>query len=169
MTDDRFFTQEGMEHTLRHFCAYQNSIPDSINSSMGIEFISCNYAEKTAEFAFPVTDWMRNPGGVMHGGAISAALDMAMGSCTCYFSGCKLTPTISLQLNFLRPIPVGGRLHVHVRIHNCGRTMGYAMCHGVMEGKEDKSVITGNGVYHVPSGDESVFTEVLSAAMAEIS
>lgn len=170
MSQDPFFTQSAMQTALRLFTQYQCSLEGTISSTMGIEFVECDFAEKSALFAFDVTEWMRNPGGVMHGGALASALDMAMGSCTCYWAGCKLTPTVTLQMNFLRPIPVNsGRLMLLVRVHACGRTTAYATVYGYMEGREEKSVVTGSGVYHVPAGDEAVFSEIRSAAIAEIS
>ncbi len=169
MSQDLYFTQAGMDCVLRRFCQYQNDIANTLNSVMGTEYIRGDFDSKTAVFAFDVTQWMRNPGGVMHGGALSAALDIAMGSCTCYWAGCRLTPTVTLQMNFLRPIPVGSRLILECRVHSCGRTTAYATAFGYIEGREDKSVVTANGVYHVPASEDSLLSDVLSAAMAEIS
>ena len=164
---ENFFTQAGMESTLRHFTDYQNQMQGTISGCMGIQFVGCSYADKTATFAFDVDEWKRNPGGVMHGGALSTALDIAMGSNTCYWAGCRLTPTVTLQMNFLRPIFVGSRLILKTQVHACGRTTAYATVYGWMEGKEDRSVVTGSGVYHVPAEHDAI-AEVLDAAMAEI-
>lgn len=164
---EKFFTQAGMESTLRRFVEYQNNMTDTISGAMGITFVSCCFADKTAIFAFDVDHWKQNPGGVMHGGALATALDISMGSNTCYWAGCRLTPTVTLQMNFLRPILVGSRLILKTQVHASGRTTAYATVYGWMEGREDKSVVTGSGVYHVPA-DPAPIPDVLQAAMADI-
>lgn len=165
-----YFSQRGMEIALRRFTEYLGGLDGTISHSVGISFVSCDFEERSALFAFRVTDWAQDPRGGMHGGAVSAAIDMAMGSCTCCWAGCRSTPTVSMQLNFLRPIPLdAGHLMIRVQLHACGRTTAYTSAYGYLEGQEDRRVVVADGVYTIYPGEEGIMTGVLAQVMEELS
>lgn len=150
------FSQAGMERSSLKFNARINSEENdtgiSFNGLLKARYEGCNFENKTLLLSYFVEDYMRNPVGVMHGGAISAALDVAMGSLTYYMAGEFVTPTINLNVSFERPVTVGKRLFVEAKCLSCGKTMAYAVARGWLEGQEDKILVSGAGTYYTASG-----------------
>ena len=95
---------------------------------------------------------MRNPAGVMHGGAVAGALDIAMGSLTYYMCGEFLTPTINMSVAYERPVPTGKRMFVEAVCLSCGKTMAYATARAWLEGVPEKTVASASGTYFTASG-----------------
>lgn len=150
------FSQAGMERSTQKFVTRINSEDNdtgiSFNGLLKPRYEGCSFEKKSLLLSYFVEDYMRNPVGVMHGGAISAALDVAMGSLTFYMAGEFVTPTINLNVSFERPVTVGKRLFIEATCLSCGKTMAYATAKGWMEGQEDKIVISAAGTYHAASG-----------------
>lgn len=154
--EPELFSQAGMEISCQKFSHRLNSETDergpSFNVLMKSRYESCDYEQKTLILSFPVENYMRNPAGVMHGGAMAGAMDIAMGSLTFYFSGEYLTPTINMNVSYERPGIVGKRLFVESQVLSCGKTMAYATAKAWMEGQEDKIVGSAAGTYYTASG-----------------
>lgn len=154
--EPELFSQEGMERSCMKFNQRINSETDhrgvSFNVMMRSEYVRCDFATKTLVLSFPVEEYMRNPAGVMHGGAVAGALDITMGSLTFYCSGEFLTPTININVSYERPIPTGKRMMVEATVLSCGKTMAYASAKAWMEGQPDKIVCSAVGTYFTASG-----------------
>ena len=154
--EPELFSQAGMEISCRRFSQRINSETDhrgpSFNVSMKSRYESCDFQSKTLRLSYPVEEYMRNPAGVMHGGAVAGALDIAMGSLTFYMSGEYLTPTINLNVSYERPIATGKRLFVEASCYACGKTMAYASARAWVEGSPDKIVASASGTYYTASG-----------------
>ena len=154
--EPELFSQEGMELSCRRFSARINDETDtrgpSFNVMMRSRYESCDFSSKTLTLSFPVEEYMRNPAGVMHGGAVAGAMDIAMGSLTFYLSGEYLTPTISLNVSYERPIATGKRMYVEASCFSCGKTMAYAASKAWMEGQPEKIVASASGTYYTASG-----------------
>lgn len=154
--EPELFSQAGMEISCQKFSDRLNSETDergpSFNVLMKSRYESCDYEQKTLILSFTVENYMRNPAGVMHGGAMAGAMDIAMGSLTFYFSGEYLTPTINMNVSYERPGIVGKRLFVESQVLSCGKTMAYATAKAWMEGQEDKIVGSAAGTYYTASG-----------------
>jgi uncharacterized protein (TIGR00369 family) len=139
-----------MEHSVRKFVKWLNEDdPTSLCAMLAPEFISCDYARKETVVRYPVRKWMRNPGGVMHGGAIAAAMDTSMGAQTFYWAEERVTPTINMLSNFQRPVPLGSWLYVRAHVTCVGRTMIYASAEAWVEEDPSRILVTATGVYHV--------------------
>ena len=68
---------------------------------------------------------MTNPISNLHGGMTAAIFDHGLGSIgVCYANG-AFTPTMSLNIEHLRPAPVGGKLYVHVVVTKPGRSLSH--------------------------------------------
>lgn len=154
--EPELFSQAGMELSCQKFSDRLNAETDqrgpSFNVFMQNRFEACSFEAKTLLLSFPVTDAMRNPMGVMHGGAVAGAMDIAMGILTFYCSGEFITPTISMNVSYERPISTGKRLFVEATCLSCGRTMAYAAARGWLEGAPEKTVCSATGTYYTASG-----------------
>ena len=150
-----FFSQAGMEASCVKFVAQMNNDQDErghgLNGHMKPCFESCCFEDKRLVLSYFVEPYMRNPGGVMHGGAMAAALDITMGSLSYYWTGECLTPTINMNVSYERPAMVGKRLFVSAEILSSGKSMVYTVAKAWMEGQEDKIVGSAAGTYHIPN------------------
>ncbi len=156
MMDAELFSQAGMERSCRNFT-------DRLNSDVNLQgpgftvylngrFERCDFDTKTLVISYYVQPEMRNPGGVMHGGAAASCMDTAMGSLTYYCCGEFLTPTISMNVSYERPIPPGKRLFVEATCLGCGKTMAYAAAKAWIEDHPDKIVCSASGTYFTATG-----------------
>ena len=154
--EPELFSQAGMEISCQKFSQRINSETDergpSFNVNMRSRYEGCDFEKKTLLLSFPVEQYMRNPAGVMHGGAVAGALDIAMGSLTFYMCGEFLTPTINMNVSYERPVPMGKRLFVESTCLSCGKTMAYATARAWMEDAPEKIVASAAGTYYTASG-----------------
>lgn len=77
--------------------------PEHLYCRMGLEFHSCSAAERSLTLRYPVQEWELNHMSTMHGGLIAAAVDTTSGALTRNLTGCTVTPTINLNINYLLP------------------------------------------------------------------
>ena len=154
--EPELFSQAGMERSCQQFSARINSETDergpAFNVLMKSRYESCDFARRSLLLSFPAEAYMRNPAGVMHGGAVAGAMDITLGSLTFYMSGEYLTPTISMNVSYERPIPTGSRLYVEAECYSCGKTMAYAAARAWVEGHPEKIVASASGTYYTASG-----------------
>ena len=140
------FSQAGMEVSERAFLRRcHEDMPGTMCQMLPLEFVDCDFEEKTLTVAATPASWMANPRGVMHGGAAAALLDETMGSLTFYCSGEFITPTISLQCSYLRPVSLDRRVLIRARCSSSGRTLAYATAELWNEG--GKTAVTAAGIY----------------------
>ena len=143
--------QAEMEASISKFVEdLNNPDPGGVCHMLAPEFVTCDYKARRVTVRFPVREWMRNPGGVMHGGAVASALDTAMGCHTFFWAGNSMTPTINMLCNFMRPIKMGSMLYVTTHITYVGRSMLYATAEAYADDLNEP-LVTAQGVYHVPS------------------
>lgn len=77
--------------------------PEHLYCRMGLEFHSCSAADRSLTLRYPVQEWELNHMSTMHGGLIAAAVDTTSGALTRNLTGCTVTPTINLNINYLLP------------------------------------------------------------------
>jgi 1,4-dihydroxy-2-naphthoyl-CoA hydrolase len=97
------------------------AIEDTMAGVMGFEMLEAT--EEHARGRFPVTDGVRQPYGIVHGGAFAAASE-SLASAATYMVVAKqgmLTMGQSNDTSFLRPVSEGS-VHVEGRVRHRGRT-----------------------------------------------
>ena len=155
--EPELFSQAGMELSCQRFNQRINSETDqrgiAFNGFIHTRYESCDYEKKMLLLSVIAEPIMRNPSGVMHGGAMASAMDIAMGSLGFYMSGEYLTPTINLNVSYERPIAIGKRVFIETVCHSCGRTMAYLSTRAWVEGVPDKIVATASGTYYTAGGE----------------
>lgn len=123
------------------------TIPNSINARMDPQILECDEQTHTLLIAFPTGEWMSNPMGIIHGGILSTAADISMGTLCFYLADENLCPTGSLSINYLRPGVIGPRLICRAHSSFFGRTVIHTSCEAWMENEPDKLVCTATGVF----------------------
>lgn len=102
----------------------KESSPKGINSLMQYQLYDCSFEEKTLDCIFPVEEWMLNPSGAMHGGLICTAIDITFGTLSIFLTD-NGSPTVKLDVSFVRPIKMGDIVLVKAKCINNGKTLSH--------------------------------------------
>ena len=100
-------------------------------------------------FSCHTDESMSNPMGVVHGGVTAALVDTCMGvTCTAQ-SGGTPTPTITMTINYARPVPLDAEVWVRTRTVRVGNTSGQMSAEVFLREKPEEVLATASGVYAV--------------------
>ena len=98
---------------------------------------------------FPLLDWEVNGLGTLHGGMLNAMMDLAMSMAVYCFSRRSIPPTVSMTVNYLRPVPMdGGFVLIRTRLTSLGKRNATAYCEAVLPGS-GKTAGTAIGTYAI--------------------
>lgn len=121
--------------------------PGTINAGMAPRLAGCSPDEDWLELEYEAAEWMRNLRSSVHGGAVCAMLDNAMGGLAWCLSGGSPCPTVSMQTSFVRPLTVGMTIHIRARLVSGGRTLAYTEAHMWAGEDEGRVLATASAVY----------------------
>jgi len=124
-------------------------VPNSMLEHLETEFIAFDREKGTLLQRIKMAQWMRNPGGVAHGGVTAAIIDNAMGTLSTAMSGGR-TPTISMSINFIRGVPLDQDLYVEVICEKQGKQINFIRCRGYNESAPEKALFTSEGSFFNP-------------------
>ena len=132
-----------MEKTIQEIRVDQAEI---VNGMMHAEYLGCSFEDKSVKFLFPVLPWQANRVGMMHGGAMCTAFDLSMAALARFVANSNFTPTISLEVKYIRPVQMGDRLVVTTRATTAGRRISQFVSEAVIE-STGKLAATATSVY----------------------
>lgn len=118
--------------------------PDKLSS---LRLLDCDAVVGTVLFACDCTPSMANGLGVVHGGAIATVLDNCMG----LTGGCRAgrpTPTISMTINYARPVPLGSSVRIRTRTVSLGHTTCHVSAELFLADCPDNVLVSSTGVYY---------------------
>lgn len=143
MDDGQKKLEEHMKRTI-----YENNVcqKDLINGMMKAESAGCSYEEGTMSFAFPVQKWQTNRVGNLHGGMIATAFDITIAALARFYAGKNFTPTVSLDIKYVRPAKEGDKVIVTARRISAGRRISQLVCEA-KDSDTGKIIATGASVY----------------------
>ena len=142
--------QAGMERALAgYFQDEEMKHGGTLNAMLGARLQECDYEKRTLTLCMETMPWMANPGGTLHGGVMATGFDFAMGLLCRYFSGGRMTPTIDLSINYLRPAVVSDTLIFMAELTRRGSSICAATGKLWAEGREDKLLATASGSFYV--------------------
>lgn len=120
--------------------------PASFVGSFPIVLDSCDADKQEICLRLHTTDFMENPWGVTHGGMLALAADWAMGIAARTILNQNQTPTVSMQMDYLRPVPLHTDLILRVRVLSAGKNLTRIRVEGFLDGTE-KILVTATGTY----------------------
>lgn len=111
-----------MEQTVR-----ENHVDQAgrINAMIRPEYVSCSFDEKKAVLRYPAQDWQANRMSVVHGGIITTCMDNAMAILNMFLAGEYFTPTLTMEMKFLRPMPLGADMLITVEAIAAGKNIAH--------------------------------------------
>ena len=114
--------QQELEYRIAEETAYRKQLP-GMSEMLGLEAISCDAEKQQLVVVHNVAAWAENVNGTAHGGIIAASMDSAMGIlCRCYIYP-QRSPTINLNVNYLRPVYIGDKLYVRAELLRQGKNL----------------------------------------------
>lgn len=149
---------EQMQASIKEILAYlSRELPDAIQNMAAPRFVACNFEEKTLELAFEIQPWMRNPANILHGGLTAMMLDTTMGTLSrCYARGEGITPTITMEVSYLLPIPVGSTLHVRAHAAHTGRAVNNLTAEAWVASTPGKLSATASGAFYSAGAERAL-------------
>lgn len=148
-------SQAGMERAFARYFMQVREDAQGFNAMLDPRLLSCDYENRTLTLLVETREWMKNPGGILHGGIIASLLDFVMGLLCRYFSGGTMTPTVSMTVDFLRSAPVGGNICIRAELTKRGRTICAATGSMWARDRADRLLATASGTYFVSGGGEN--------------
>ena len=150
MKPEDMLDQTGME---RAFADYFQQLAEqdevAFNNMLDPRFVSCDFAQRSLTLRMEAKPWMVNPGGILHGGITASLMDFVMGVLARYYGGGYMTPTVSMEMSYLRPGPAQNGICFDAKITRLGRTLIHTTGSLWVEGAPDRLVATSTGVYYV--------------------
>lgn len=113
-----------------------------------LQLVEWDDRNRSAHFTFETSPWGKNPAEILHGGMTASLFDMVMGITGHALSESQFTPTVQLQVQYLKPVPLEATLHFEVKITSVTRTLITATSEAWIN--DDRSVIvaTASATYH---------------------
>ena len=101
-----------------------------------------------AEMSWTPTPDMANPFGSVHGGIIATVIDEVTGAAVTSSIEAGSAPTVSLNVEYLHAIPIGGTYTAVGEIVRIGRAM--AIADGRILNEEGKLLARGTCIFQIP-------------------
>ena len=98
------------------------AVQDTIYSRLQPHIEACDAETPSITVSFPILPWELNGNGMANGGITATMLDAVMGTLSYSLSG-GFTPTVSLNISYLRPVPGEGTVVVRAEATMVGRTV----------------------------------------------
>lgn len=120
----------------------------TLNGRLKGEFVSCDDRKQEIVIHYPLESWMVNGLGTLHGGMISAMMDLVMSMVVYAYSRKTIPPTVTMTTNYLRPVPMDGGLDICARVTSLGKRNATAYCEAVIPAT-GKLACTAVGTYSI--------------------
>lgn len=132
-----------------------NTILDVVNAQQSgfmahlhLKLKDSDSLQRSAHFTFTVDPWGKNPADILHGGMTASLFDMVMGITGHALSEAQFTPTVQLQVQYLKPVPLETTLHFEVKITSVTRTLITATAEAWVNDDQSVIVATASATYH---------------------
>lgn len=141
-------TTEELRRRVLGFLRYRGTATPSgmPDPSALLTLLDCDGPTGSLLLGYDTKPWMANVWGVVHGGIVATLVDTCMGI-TCGIQCGFITPTVSMTVNYARPVLLNASIVVHTRTVRCGATSGQISAEIYPAGEPDKLLVTASGAY----------------------
>ena len=119
-----------------------------LNGMMEPVYVGCNAEEGTLTFSFKVFKWETNRIGILHGGITAAAFDYTMGILARFYAESNFSPTVSMEIKYIRPVEPCDTLIVKAKALSKGRKVIHLTAEGISQ-ETGKLAASGAGMFLV--------------------
>ena len=92
---------------------------------------------------------MANPLGIVHGGVTASLVDTCMGVTCAAQCGEAPTPTVTMTVNYARPVPLDAELRARVRTVRIGSSSAQMSAEVSLAERPEELLATASGVYAI--------------------
>ena len=121
--------------------------PQALMSRIPIRVLSCSARQEIFRYEAEIGPELENVWGIAHGGLLAAVFDTCMGCSIWAAGGGRGSRTVSLRMNYLRPVPLGVTLQVAVRVVRRGRRLAVAEGEAWLGTDRDRLTDTADGIF----------------------
>ena len=126
------------------------NMADAVYGRLHPRLVACDFTERTVEAVFAAQSWMRNGLGIVHGGVMATMLDSIGGvAARCYTPQDAVSPTVSLNVSYLNPVPLDVRVHVRAHISFAGQRLLHIQTEAFDEADASLVYATGAAVHFI--------------------
>lgn len=148
-------TQEMRRRTQAFLALRAEKTPQGMpDPAADLTLLDCDGPSGSLVLGYETKPWMANVWGVVHGGVAATLVDTCMGI-TCGVQCGYITPTVSMTVNYARPVPLNASVEVRTRTIRCGATSGQMYAEVYPTGQPDKLLLTASGAYCTKPNDLS--------------
>lgn len=148
-------SNEEMLKTISEYLKYiteeRTDLPSIILSPVLLE---CNSDIPSITVAFPIKDGMLNTNGVAHGAVIAMIYDISMGVMARWHQLGIMSPTLTMNIEYLKAIPVNSTLVVETKAVASARHTVDFSCAAWLEGAPETIVGRATGQYFIKKAME---------------
>ena len=143
-------TTEELRRRALAFLSYRaegtpSAMPDP---SADLTLMDCDGPTGSLTLRYTTKPWMANIWGVVHGGVVATLVDTCMGI-TCGIQCDAITPTVSMTVNYARPVPLDADILVRTRTIRVGNTSGQMSAEVFLARAPEEALVTASGVYAI--------------------
>lgn len=109
--------------------------------------VDCDGSSGSLTLVYDTLPWMSNALGVVHGGVTATMVDNCMGITSCVMVG-RITPTVTMTVNYAKPIPLSTAIHVRTRTVSRGRTTVHLLAEIFLPDRPNEPLVSATGVYY---------------------
>ena len=140
-------TEEMRRRTLAFLNYRAEEMPKAMpDPSADLTLIDCDGPAGMLVLGYVTKPWMSNIWGVVHGGVTATLVDTCMGI-TCGVQCGVITPTVSMTVNYARPVPLDARIEVRTRTVCCGSTSRQIYAEVYLADRPEQLLATASGAY----------------------
>ncbi len=150
MNEKDLTTRDWLEQELAFI---NGAMADTLNGRLKAELEACGDGAREVTLRFPLEQWQVNGLGTHHGGIICTMMDLAMSMAVYCFSRQSIPPTVSMSVNYLRPVPMDAYVSIRARVTSLGKRNATAYCETVIPAS-GKIAGTAIGTYAVISKEK---------------
>lgn len=111
------------------------------------QLVDCDGPSGSLTLAYHTLPQMSNALGIVHGGVTATMLDNCMGITSCVMAG-HITPTVTITVNYAKPVPLDATIHVRTRTVSKGRTTVHLLAEIFLSSHPDEALVSATGVYY---------------------
>ena len=143
-------TQPLRRRTLAFLQLRAREIPAGMpDPSADLTLLVCDGLSGSLTLGYATKPWMANVWGVVHGGVTAALVDTCMGITCAAQCGSTGTPTITMTVNYARPVPPDADIRVRAHTVRVGHSSGQMSAEVFLPEAPDELLVTATGVYSV--------------------
>lgn len=119
-----------------------------LNGLMSPVYVECSNEEGTVTLSFKILKWEINRNGILHGGITAAAFDYTMGILARFYAETNFSPTVSLDIKYIRQVELCDTLIVKAKVISKGRKVIHLTVEAVSQ-STGKLAASGAGIFLV--------------------